>query len=266
MSFQSSRFLPAARLSFITLATVAAASASAQVKTDGEWRGTGGLALSATSGNSSSTALALNADMARATVQDKISLGASSNYARSKNQTSGVTSTTANKWAGFGQYDYNLSSALFVFGKLGAEGDALTELTLRTTLAGGLGLKVINTKENSFNVFGGAAYTSDRYDTAQVIAGRTSKTFNRSSLFLGEESSHQLAANTSFKQRLELYPGLSGDKAFLAKFSAGLAVAVSSNLNATVGLTDSYNSKPPAGAKKNDLGLFMGVSVKFGAP
>lgn len=258
--------LPVTQLFLLSGLVLAAAAASAQVKTDGEWRGSGGLALSATSGNSSSTVLALNAEMVRATAQDKISLGASSNYARSKDQSTGISSTTANKWASFGQYDYNLSSSLYAFGKLGAEGDALIDLTLRSTLAGGLGLKVINTKETSFNVFGGAAYTSDRYDTAQLIAGRTSKTFNRASLLLGEESSHQLASNTSFKQRLELYPGLSGDKAFLAKFSAGLAVAVSSSLNATVGLTDSYNSKPPAGAKKNDLGLFVGVSVKFGAP
>ena len=252
-----------ARLSLITVAALAASPAFAQVKTDGEWRGVGGLAFSSTSGNSTRTALALNADMARATVQDKITLGASSNYARSK--ANGTTSTTSNKWASFGQYDYNLSSSTYLFGKLAAEGDALTELTLRTTLAGGLGVKLVDTKENSFNVFGGAAYTTDRYDTAQTIGGRVSKTFNRSSLLLGEESSHQLASNTSFKQRLELYPGLSGDKAFLAKFSAGLAVAVSSNLNATIGLTDSFNSKPPAGGKKNDLGLFMGVSVKFGA-
>ena len=252
------------RLSLLSLAVLAAASAHAQVKTDGEWRGSGGAALSSTSGNSTSTAMALNADMVRATTADKITLAAGANYARSK--ANGTTSTTSNKWAASGQYDYNLSPALYVFGKLGLEGDALTELALRSTLAGGVGLKVIDTKETSFNVFGGAAYTSDRYDTAQVIAGRTSKTFNRSSLLLGEEFSHQLASNTSFKQRLELYPGLSGDKAFLAKFTAGLAVAVSSSLNATVGLTDSYNSKPPAGSKKNDLGLFVGVSVKFGAP
>lgn len=251
------------RLSLVTAAALAACPAFAQVKTDGEWRGSGGLALSSTSGNSTSTALALNADMARATTQDKITLGASSNYARSK--ANGTTSTTANKWASWGQYDYNLSSNVYAFGKLGAEGDALTELTLRTTLAGGLGVKLFDTKEMSFNVFGGAGYTTDRYDTAQTIGSRTGKTFNRSSLLLGEESTHQLASNTSFKQRLEVYPGLTGDKATLAKFSAGLSVAVSSTLNATMGLTDSYVSKPPVGTKKNDLGLFMGVSVKFGA-
>lgn len=251
------------RSSLITLAALGCTSAFAQIKTDGEWRGAGGLAFSSTSGNSTSAALALNADMARATVQDKITLGASSNYARSK--ANGSTSTTSNKWASWGQYDYNLSSSVFAFGKLGAEGDALTELTLRTTLAGGLGVKLFDTQTMSASVFGGAAYTTDRYDTAQTIGSRTGKTFNRSSLLLGEESTHQLASNTSFKQRLEIYPGLTGDKATLAKFSAGLAVAVSSNLNATLGLTDTYNSKPPVGTKKNDLGLFMGVSVRFGA-
>lgn len=28
----------------------------------------------------------------------------------------------------------------------------------------------------------------------------------------------------------------------------------------------SYNSVPAAGNKKNDLGLFTGINVKFGAP
>jgi putative salt-induced outer membrane protein len=257
-------FSPSVRLTVLATACLAATPAFADLKTDGEWRGSGGLALSSTSGNSTSTALALNADMVRATTADKITLGASANYARSK--ANGTTSTTSNKWASAGQYDYNLSSQLFAFGKLGLEGDALTELTLRSTLAAGLGFKLIDSKETTLNLFGGAAYTTDRYDTAQTIGSRVSKTFSRSSLLLGEESTHQLASNTSFKQRLELYPGLSGDKAFLSKFSASLTVAVSSALNVSFGLQNSTNSKPPQGTQKNDLGLFTGVSVRFGAP
>ena len=58
---------------------------------------------------------------------------------------------------------------------------------------------------------------------------------------------------------------MSGDKAFLAKFNAGLSVAMSNTMNLTVGVTDAYNSKPGAGLKKNDFGLFTGVNVKFGA-
>jgi putative salt-induced outer membrane protein len=252
------------RLSVVAAAALVASSAFAQVKTDGQWRGAGGAALSMTSGNSSTTALALNADMVRATIEDKITLGANTNYGRSKNG-AGISSTTANKWAAAGEYDYNLSPALFVFGKLGFEGDGLVDLSLRSTLAAGLGYKLIDTKETSFSVFGGVGYSTDQYDKSQTIGGKKGKTFSRSSLFLGEESSHQLSASTSFKQRLELYPGLSGDKAKIMKFTAGLTVAMSSTLNLSVGLVDNYNSVPAAGNKKNDLGLFTGINVKFGA-
>jgi putative salt-induced outer membrane protein len=250
----------------LTVAAIACAMAStawAQAKTDGQWRGLAGAALAATTGNSETTAFSLNADMARATLDDKVSLGGNVNYGRST--VDGVKKTTSDKWAGYGQYDYNLSPALFVFGKLGLEGDNIVQLDLRTSLAGGVGYKLIDTKETAFSVFGGAAYSTDKYAVAKTIGDKTDTTFSRASLFLGEESSHQFTASTLFKQRLELYPGLTGDKAKIAKFTAGLAVAMSNTLNLTVGVVDTYNSKPPQGIKKNDLGVFAGVSLKLGA-
>lgn len=237
--------------------------AQAEIKTDGQWRGSGALAFASTSGNTSSNSLLLNADGLRATAADRISLGAAANYAR--NKSNGTSTTTANKWGAFGQYDFNLSPQLYVFGRLGLDGDELIDLNLRTSLAGGLGYKLINTKETTFELFGGAGYTTDSYDSAQTIGSKTGKRFSRTSLYLGEASTHQLSASTSFKQRLDLYPGLTGDKAKLAKFTAGLTVAMSSTLGLTVGLVDTYNSKPPAGAKKNDVGVFTGITVKLGA-
>ena len=254
------------KLSFLVLAAIAcvfARSAHAELKTDGEWRGTGAAALAATSGNTSSSSLLLTADAVRATTADKISLGGAINYARSK--IGGTQQTTANKWALGGQYDYNLTPRLYGFGKLGLEGDKLIDLSRRGTLAGGLGYKVINSPETTFDVLGGLAYTSDKYSTAQTIDGKTDTTFSRVSLYVAEESTHKLSATTAFKQRLDVFPGLTGDKAVLAKFNAGLSVAMSSALSLSVGVTDSYNSKPGAGLKKNDFGLFTGVNVKFGA-
>lgn len=230
---------------------------------DGQWRGTGGAAVSATSGNSSTQAVLLNAEMARATAADKITLGGAINYGRSK--ADGVTSTTANKWNGAGQYDFNLSPALFAFGKLGLEGDQLTDLSLRSTLAGGLGYKLIDTPDLKFTLSGGLGYSTDRYDALKTIGGKTAKGFSRASLYLAEESEHQLSKTTSFKQRLELFPGVSGDKAMLARFSAGLGVAMSGTMSLSLGVTSTYNSKPAAGSKKNDLGVFTGLNLKFGA-
>ena len=239
-----------------------ASTGFAQTKTDGLWRGTAGAALSATSGNSDATNMVVNADMAVASSVDKLSLGGAYNHGRGK--TSGVSSTTSDKWNGFGQYDYNLSKQLFTFGKLSLEGDRLAKLTLRATVASGLGYKVIDTTTTSFNVFGGAAYTTDKYSVTQRIGSDTGKTFSRASLYMGEESSHTVTATTAFKQRLELYPGLSGDKALLAKFTAGLSVAMSNTMSLAVGLKVDHNSKPPAGFKSNDVGLFTGINVKLG--
>lgn len=250
-------------LALLAAGLAASTGAMAQAKTDGLWRGVGGAAFSATSGNTTGSSLLLNADLSRATAADKITLGGMVNYAR--NTTAGTSQTTSNKWGAFGQYDYNLTSNVLAFGKLGLEGDKLIDLSLRTFLAGGLGYKIINAESTTFTVFGGLGYVTDKYQTAQTVGDRTSTSFSRASLYVGEESSHQLSSTVAFKQRLDVYPGLSGDKAVLAKFNAGLSVAMSTTLNLNVGLMDNYNSKPPVGLKKNDLGVFTGVNVKFGA-
>lgn len=245
------------------LASVFCLAAAAQDKTDGLWRGSGGAALSATSGNTSTSSLLVTAEAVRATTTDKTSLGATVN--RAKNRTGGASQTTADRWALLGQYDYNLSPRVYGFGKLGFEADKLIDLDLRASLAAGLGYKVISTPETAFDVLAGGAYTRDKYGLTQTINGKTDTRFSRASVYFGESSSHKLSPTVTFKQRLDLYPGISGDKAVLAKFTAGLAVAISSTLNLTVGLTDNYNSKPPAGTKANDVGLFTGINVKFGA-
>jgi putative salt-induced outer membrane protein len=252
-------------LSFAAVAAVAASSVHAQeVKKDGLWRGTAGASLAATSGNSDTQSMNASVDMFSITASDKISTGGGINYGKSKDS-AGKTTTTANRWNGYGQYDYNLSPKIFVFGRLGLEGDKLVDLSMRTTVSGGVGYKVIESKDLTFNLFGGAGYSTDKYSKKQTIGGKTDTKFSRASLMFGEESSHVLSASTTFKQRLEVYPGLSGDKAKILKFTAGLGVAMSSTMNLTVGLTDNYNSAPPAGKKKNDLGLFTGINVKLGS-
>jgi putative salt-induced outer membrane protein len=250
-------------LACAALSALVVCAAHAEDKTDGQWRGTGAAALSATSGNTSTSALLLGADAYRATADDKISLGASINYARAR--IDGVQKTTANKWGLGGEYDYNLTPQLFAFGKLGLEGDKVIDLSRRVALAGGLGYKLINTPDNTFTLYGGLGYTTDKYGSVQTVGDKTDTTFSRASVYVAEESTHKLSASTAFKQRLDVFPGITGDKALLAKFAAGLSVAMNSTLSLSVGLTDSFNSKPAAGLKKNDIGFFTGVNVKFGA-
>lgn len=245
------------------LGLVALPAQASEVKTDGLWRGTGGASFSAVSGNSSSTALGLDTAFVRATAGDKWSLDARARYARSL--ADGVRSTTTNQWAANGQYDLNLGPAQYLFGKLGLESDAVVALDLRYTLAGGLGHKWWASERHSASVFGGAAYTVDRYGAPQLVDGRSDRRFTRSSLLLGQESQHELSGSTTLKQRLEVFTGLSGDKAVLTKFTAAMAVAVNARFSVTLGLSHASNSKPPAGSRRHDTGLLAGLSLRFGA-
>jgi putative salt-induced outer membrane protein len=246
----------------VVLFGTASGSASAQTQADGKWRGLAGASFSATSGNSSTSNLLLNLDMARHTERDKISASAMAN--RGSGKVDGVKTTTADKWGLNGQYDYNLSSQLYVFGKLGLEGDKIIDLSLRRTLGTGLGYKVINEPDTTFDVFAGLANTRSKYKTTQTIDDTSGTSFTTNSALLGEESTHKLSDTVFFKQRVELYPRISGAGGTLAKSTANLGVSLNSTISLNVGLTHNYNSKPATGLKKNDLSLFTGLSVKLG--
>lgn len=250
-------------ITFTLLAALATSHAMAQSTLAApQWRGLAGASLAVTSGNSSTQALLVNADIARATADDKVTIVGFINEGKSKK--AGVSSTTAGKWGVAGQYDRNLTADVYGFGKLGVDHDRVIDLSLRSQVAAGLGYHLIRTPADTFDVFGGVAYTSSSYKTPQTIAGTTDTRFNSTGLLLGEESTHQLNDAVFFKQRLEYYPGMTGNQNQMVKFNAGLSVSMSRSLALTVGVVDTYNSKVAAGVKKNDLSVFTGVSYKIG--
>ncbi len=232
---------------------------------DGLWRGFAGAALSATSGNTETSSVLVNAEGARATDHDKISLGGNINYARGTND-AGERITTADKASAFGQYDRDIAPRWFGFGRLAFDRDGLIDLSARTAVTGGVGYRLIDEPDHSFTLLGGLSYTTERYSSPQTIADETDTRFERPSAFLAEESAHKLTPTTSFKQRLEASPALDGSAAVLWKFNANLDVAINSSLSLSVGVIDTYNTEPPEGAVKNDVTLFTGINVKFGGP
>lgn len=229
--------------------------------TDGLWRGTLGAALAATSGNTSTRSALLNGDGLRQTEADRISVGGLLQYADSRTDTG--RTTTAHRLSGFGRYDYNLDAHRFSFVRGGLERDRLRQLSLRSTVDAGLGWKLVDTQALRASLFGGLGYTRDRYDSPQTIDGRSDTRFSRASLYLAEESAHELTPTVRVRQRLEANAGISGDQAQLLRFTANLDVAMTATLALSVGLIDAYNSRPPAGQRSNDLSVFTGVNLKF---
>lgn len=231
--------------------------AQASVVPDGKVRATLGLGASRSSGNSNASNLSLNGDVVRATDRDKISLTGAAQYAR----TQGVT--TGEKARAAGRYDRNLNARWFGFGGLSLEHDKFTNLKLRTLVEGGLGAHMVKTDTTTWDLFSGVGYSHDRYDTPMQVRGKLRRSDNYGTLLLAEESTHKLSDSTNFKQRLALTPALDGDGAFRATFDAGLAVAMTSTINLTVGFNASHNSDPGEGRKSTDTLLTTGVSMKF---
>jgi putative salt-induced outer membrane protein len=229
------------QLGLIASLSALSSMAFAQATPSENWVGTLGASLSLSSGNTDSRSVLLNADMARKTAQDKTSIVSYINNASS------AGATTANRWALLGQYDYNLSKQIYGFGRLGFEGDKLKDLKLRTSLGAGLGYHVIDTPTDVFNVYGGLGYSMDKYNSSRSIAGNYNDSFNRLEAILGEESSHKLSSTVSFKQKFELFGGLTGDKARRSQLSAGLGVSLSNSMILNVGLMNTYTDTVPAG-------------------
>ena len=246
-------------------AAIAAASpshAADEPIADGQWRGSAGAALSASSGNTRSSSLLLSADLARLTEADKIGLGGNIQYARS--EVDGRKETTAHQIGVFGQYDRNLGPRLFAFGRLALDRDQIVDLDLRTAANAGVGWKLVQTRPLRFTVFAGLGLTEDRYGAPQTIDGEVGRSFRRTTLLLAEESEHALGETTTFKQRLELLPAIAGDEGHRARLRADLGVALNSTMSLTVGLISDTNTAPPAGRSSTDTGLFTGINVKLG--
>lgn len=258
--------LPAAHAQAAAPGTsTAAVPGAVDVRADdakGEWVGLAGASLAAASGNTSNVALVVNLDLSRLTDEHKTSLSASINEAKS--EADGNASTTAGKWSVAGQYDHNFAPDWFAFGKLGFERDRVIDLSLRTLSSAGVGTHVLRTDNHSLDVFGGLAYSRERYEVDKTIGDEEARRFSSTAVLLGQESSHKLTDTVFFKQRLEYYRGMSGQLENLLRFNASLNVAMTKTLSLSVSLIDTYNSRPAEGQKKNDLLLLTGVNVKLG--
>jgi len=242
---------------FVLSAAAGAASAQATVKPDGQWRAALGVGASHASGNTQEAGFTLNADAVRATGEDKISLYGNAQYARSEGVTTGERARLG------GRYDDDFDAHWFGFVGLDLERNRFANVKLRGLASAGIGRHLLKSEDHGFDVFTGLGLSEDRYVEPTLIDGAVRASYRHASLLLGEESTHRLSENTSFKQRLALLPDLRNRGEYRANWDAGLAVAMSKTMNLNLGFALSHNSEPGPGRKSTDTLLTTGISVKF---
>jgi putative salt-induced outer membrane protein YdiY len=234
------------------------------------WSGLFDLGLSVTQGNSSASALSIASKAARVVTKNKLSLYYTQVYGKDSKQDPAVT--TANAIHAGIRDEFNLNPKIFVFGFTDFDSDALQNLDLRNVIGGGLGYRLIHSKNTQFDVFGGASFNQE-YFSSYLTANPTpppdeilvpSETRHSAELLVGETLSTKLASRTTFTEQLTFFPNVSDLGNYRINFDATATTKIKTWLGWQVTFSDRYISNPPINLKGNDLLLSTGLRLTFG--
>ena len=234
------------------------------------WNGGTNVGFSVARGNAQTENLAVAFNAAHPTLNDNITLYASSIY--TKNDLASP-STVANLVQGGFRYDHNVSGRLFAYGAADFMSNALQFLDLRGVYGGGFGYHVIKSETTTLNFLGGLNYTHETYSNGPPIPGSSPPAFvsygktNRFvALTLGEELMHKLGKSTVVTQNLGFFPDLQDISNYRFTFNLGTVTKISKRLGWQNQFGDIYVSNPPTGAKKNDVIFTTGLNISFSPP
>lgn len=231
------------------------------------WNGGANVGFSVARGNSQTENLALAFNAVHPTLNDKITMYASTIY--SKNDLA-TPSSVANLETGGLRYDRNINPKLFGFAGVDFMSNALQYLGLRSTGSGGLGFHAVKSDSTILDFLAGVNYTHETYHFVPgnpladpPIPDTPGITNNFAALTLGEELMHKLGKSTVLNQKFYFYPNLSDTGQYRGTFDLGTITKLNKWLGWQNQFSDIYVSNPPAGARKNDLVLTTGLNFSF---
>lgn len=232
------------------------------------WTGGANIGFSIARGNSETENLALAFNAVHASLNDKITL-----YASSIDTTNNLAtpSTVANLNNGGLRYDRNVNPDLFAFGAADFSSNALQFLDLRAVYTGGFGFHAIKSDATTLNFLGGINYTHETYSNGPLVTPITTPptyvsygvTNRFVALTLGEELNHKLGKSTVVTQNFYLYPNLQQTGEYRGNLNLGTVTKINKWFGWQNQFGDVYVSNPPTGTKNNDLIITTGLNFSF---
>ncbi|HKT88393.1 MAG TPA: DUF481 domain-containing protein [Candidatus Sulfotelmatobacter sp.] len=229
------------------------------------WNGGVNVGFSVARGNSETENLALAFNAVHPTLNDKITM-----YASSINTTNNLASpsTVASLEQGGLRYDRNIIEKIFWFASADYMANALQFLDLRQVYSGGFGYHAIKNDRTVLDFLGGLNYTHETYSNgpqidssgAFVSYGKTNRFL---ALTLGEEWDQKIGKSTALTQNVDFYPDVQQTGEYRFTFNFGTVTKLNKWLGWQNQFGDIYVSNPPTGAKKNDVLFTTGLNVSF---
>jgi putative salt-induced outer membrane protein YdiY len=132
-------------------------------------------------------------------------------------------------------------------------------IDLRQTYGGGYGRYFIRTNNTQLSWLGGVVYVKERYNSH---SGLNPKDQNAEGLLQLDYDWFRF--NTSELQAsLQLYPGLSDTGRVRTNLNTSYSVNLTHDLAFRFDLWDTFDTRPPVTARRNELGVSTGFGVKF---
>lgn len=231
------------------------------------WNGGANVGFSVARGNSETENLALAFNAVHPTLNDKITM-----YASSINTTNDLAtpSIVANLTEGGLRYDHNVSAKFFVFVAGDFMANALQFLDLRQIYTGGFGYHAIKSDRTVLDFLGGVNYTHETYSNGGAVPGSVplvftsyGKTNRFVALTLGEELNQKFGKSTVLDESLDFFPDLQQTGEYRWTFKVGTVTKINKWFGWQNQFSDIYVSNPPPATKKNDVIFTTGLNIAF---
>ena len=212
------------------------------------WESSVSAGLTITSGNSDTILGTLAVATARKTPENEYTLGADFAYGKANSIKNLET------YHAFGQWNHLFTERLFSYVRGDFLRDTIADLRYRVMLSPGVGYYFIKQENTSLagEVGPGVVFRD---------LGGNKETF--ATLRLAERFEHKFSPGTRVWQSAEFLPQVDRLQNFIFNAELGAEAAFTKSLSLQVVLSDSYNSEPATGRKRNDVKLVSGVSYKF---
>ena len=200
------------------------------------WKGEGELGFTSTSGNSDSETLTANLGISKTIEQWKHVATLKTLQAESGNVSS------ANSRVLTARSEYSISEKSYVFGKLRYENDKFSGFEYQTSLAFGIGSRVIENEQQLLDMYIGLGTRSSK----NKVSGETDDDAIVTAGLLYE---YQISKTATFNQNLSVEDG---DENTRSESETSLKLKIDGNLSAKIAYLAKRNSRVPAGTEKSD--------------
>jgi putative salt-induced outer membrane protein YdiY len=132
------------------------------------------------------------------------------------------------------------------------------DLNLRATIVGGYGRYLKRTTNSNLSWVGGIAYIHESFDTA---AGQPSG--QSAEAVVGLQYNYVRFDFGEFDSQLLTFPGLTDSGRVRLTTNNVVTIKLRNNFHLAFTLWDNFDSRPPATARKNELGISSGIGWSF---